>query len=189
MKKILFLIIISFLFIGFTSKVEASAQLKSGAACGYCGYYFIFGDPKPFSDCMDRMSACFKKSKRMPGQSVESCMCSAQRDMEKKYPPSYRNQKNAAWIMDTVGAPGSGFVDPDERNKFMNGDATVGDWIDQMGDFGGRWGEIGSGISHAVEDSDKPVSQRIAGGVAAVLPEGNSKTVAGFVNAVSSLRK
>lgn len=173
----------------------ALARPQSGAACGYCGNYFIFGDPKPFDECFERVNACFKTSKRMPGQSLDSCMCSAQRDLSKKYPPIYFAQKNVAWVVEAAGGvagkaiPGVGLIDPDKRDKLLSGKGKNADYLDQLGEFGGGLGKLAGGIAHAVEDTEKSNVQRIATGVAAVLPKGDAQTVAGFVKAVASLRQ
>lgn len=196
MKKNIFVFVMFFvlLFIS-TSQVVAASKYGRFGACAYCGNYFVFGDPKPFDDCFDRIQACFKASKRMPGQSVDACMCMAQVELASKYNKWDLLQRNLAWLYGAAGAaagvslPGQGLINPDERNKLLSGKGTLGDYIDQLGAFGGKWGEVGSGVAHAVEDTDKPVVGRIAGGVAAVLPEGNSKTAASFINAVGSFRK
>lgn len=196
MKKSILLLIMFFvlLFIS-TSQVDAASKYGRFGACSYCGWYFVFGDTKPFDDCFDRVQACFKKSKRMPGQSVDACMCMAQVELASKYNKWDLLQRNLAWLYGAAGAaagvslPGQGLINPDERDKLINGKGSIGDYIDQLGEFGGKWGEVGGGISHMVEDiNDNPVGA-IAGGVAAVLPEGNSQTAASFINAVSSLRK
>lgn len=193
-KSILLLIMFFVLFFSLASHVVAAKKYSSGAQCAYCGNYFVFGDTKPFDDCFDRVQACFKKSKRMPGQSVDACMCMAAVELSLKYNKWDLLQRNLAWLYGAAGAaagvslPGQGLINPDERDKLINGDGSFGDYIDQLGEFGGKWGEIAGGITHMVEDiNDNPVGA-IAGGAAAVLPEGNSQTTANFINAVSSLR-
>ena len=167
---------------------------RYGGSCADWGWFFVFGDTKPFDDCFKRMDNCFKKSKRMPGQSVNSCMCMAMRDLLGKYNKWDLLQRNLGWLYGAagsaagVGLPGAGLINPDEREKFTSGKASFGDYIDQLGEFGGRWGEVGSGISHAVEDSDKSAWERIVGATAAVLPEGKGKTAASFINAAASLK-
>jgi len=87
------------------------------------------------------MDNCFKKSKRMPGQSVNSCMCMAMRDLLGKYNKWDLLQRNLGWLYGAagsaagVGLPGAGLINPDEREKFTSGKASFGDYIDQLGDI------------------------------------------------------
>lgn len=193
MKRIALLMVMFVTLAGFLP-ATASAAPVTGTSCAYCGWFFVFGDPKPFDDCFDRIQACFKESKRMPGQSVDACMCAAMRDLLSKYNKWDLLQRNLGWLYGAAGAaagvslPGQGLINPDERENLLSGKGKVGDYIDQLGEFGGRYGEIAGGIAHAVEDTDKPYWRRAVGGVAAVLPEGNSKTVTTFIDSAASLR-
>ena len=108
MKKLI-LVMILFITLGWIVP-EVKASPPSGAACSYCGWFFVFGDPRPFDDCFDRMQACFKKSKRMPGQSVDACMCANMKELLAKYNKWDLLQRNMAWVYGAAG--GAGAVGP-----------------------------------------------------------------------------
>lgn len=82
---ILFLLLALYSWPSIRLSSLAQASAGSAAACAYCGWYFVFGDTKPFSECFDRVQACFKESGRMSGDSVATCLCKVQRELSQKY--------------------------------------------------------------------------------------------------------
>lgn len=186
-KQFSFFLILICLLLPFSA-----GKVQAVSTCGYCGWFFIFSDSKPYSECQKRNWDCVERYDD-PGE-LNVCLCQVEDNLNKIYTREYLAQKELFFWVNLltkatgaslgqidVATPGLAFMDPDQREYLLSGKGRFHEYTSAI--FGSMDQppliKAASVYSSLVDDS-KPKHQRLIEATIDLLPDNNKKTTLHF---------